>query len=208
MNRLTLSASIAALSASIALFAGCAGPTKGVLPPREGAPPPSDVTLVWVGYGESERLEGGAWKRHPEFDYEFTVEQRRYPDHWESVKHMRRRHPAYDGSAGPRELTYHFRLDLDATGRDGRVPVRITSTLGPGEGHADREFRSASLVFHPDISSFAPFDTYRIAQTYAYERGALEETVSLDKGDKPWVRNLEKATLFAAHTFAEPPTKR
>ncbi len=86
--------------------------------------------------------------------------------------------------------------------------MRITSTLGPGEGHADREFRSASLVFHPDISSFAPFDTYRIAQTYAYERGALEETVSLDKGDKPWVRNLEKATLFAAHTFAEPPTKR
>lgn len=208
MNRPTVSASLATIAASVALFAGCAGPTKGVLPPREGAPPPSDVTLVWVGYGESERLEDGTWKRHPEFDYEFTVEQRRYPDHWESVKHMRRRHPAYDGSAGPRELTYHFRLDLDALGKDLRVPIRITSTLGPGEGRADREFRSATLVFHPETSSFAPFDTYRIAQTYAYERGALEETVSLDKGEKPWVRNQEKATLFAAHTFAEPPTRR
>ncbi len=40
MNRLTLSASIAALTASLALFAGCAGPTKGALPPREGAPLP------------------------------------------------------------------------------------------------------------------------------------------------------------------------
>lgn len=196
------------LAASLAFTSACAGAVEGALPPREGAPPPSDTTLVWVGYGEAERLEEGVWQRRPEFDYEFTVEQRRNADHWESVKHMRRRHPAYDGSAGPRELTYHFRLDLAAVDAQGRVPMSITSSLGPGEGHADREFREASLVFHPDISSFAPFDTYRIAQTYAYEKGQLEETVSLDKGASHWVRNKEKATLFAAHTFDAPPTKR
>lgn len=189
-------------------LSGCSSSTKGVLPPREGAPPPSDLTLVWVGYGEAEMMVGGAYRRAPQFDYEFTVEQRRFADHWESVKHLRRRHPGYDGSAGPREQTMYFRLDLASVDAEGGVPVRITSTLGPGEGRADREFRTATLVFHPDVSSFAPFDTYRIAQSYGYERGALEETVRLDKGDKPWVRNNERATLFAAQTFTDPPTTR
>lgn len=205
MKRLTVTVCFAA---SLSLISACASGGGGSLPMRVGPPPGSDATIVWVGYGESERWEGGKWTRHPEFDYEFSVEQRRYPDRWESVKHMRRRHPAYDGSAGPREQTYYFRLDLDAVGREGRVPVRITSTLGPGEGQADREFRTATLVFHPTVSSLAPFDTYRIQQTYAYERGVLEETVSLDKGANPWVRNNERATLFAARHFAEPPTKR
>ncbi|MBS2011365.1 MAG: hypothetical protein JST00_00525 [Deltaproteobacteria bacterium] len=207
MARSTKALTFSALTLASAL-AGCAGSPRGALPPREGAPPSSDLTLVWVGYGEARRLEGGTWKRHPELDYEFTVEQRRYADHWESVKHMRRRHPAYDGSAGPRELTYFFRLDLGATDGGGKVPLRITSTLGPGEGQADREFRTAGLVFHADVSSFAPFDTYRIEQTYAYERGVLEETVSLDKGTTPWVKNDERATLFAARSFAEAPTRR
>ena len=205
MTRLQVTSS---LVASIACLSACGASSEGVLPPRVGAPPSPDVTLVWVGFGEAERVEGERWVRAPEFDYEFTVEQRRFEDRWESVKHLRRRHPAYDGSAGPREQTMFFRLDLAAVDAAGDVPVRISSTLGPGEGSADREFRAAHLVFHPEMSSFAPFDTYRIAQTYAYERGVLEETVSLDDGDRPWVRNKEKATLYAPHTFAEPPTRR
>ena len=194
--------------ASLACLPACGGSPDGVLPPRVGAPPAPEVTLVWVGFGEAERADGQRWVRAPEFDYEFTVEQRRFDDHWESVKHLRRRHPAYDGSAGPREQTMFFRLDLAAVDAGGHVPLRISSTLGPGEGRADREFREAHLVFHPEISSFAPFDTYRIAQTYAYERGVLEETVSLDDGERPWVRNNEKATLYAPHTFTAPPTRR
>lgn len=202
---------LAALAATLFLGTACAGSKanrRGVLPRRIGPPPSPETTLVWVGYGEAERLDGGQWKRTPAFDYEFTVEQRRYADRWESVKHLRRRHPDYDGSAGPRELTYFFQLELGAPGGDGRVPVQITSTLGPGEGHADREFRTANLVFHPDVSMFAPFDTYRISQTYDYARGSLEELVSLDDGATPWVRNREQATLFAAQRFAEPPTRR
>lgn len=209
MKRITLA--LLALT-TLALFtASCAGSKanrKGVIPRRIGPPAQPELTLVWVGFGEAERFDDGKWQRTPEFDYEFTVEQRRYSDRWESVKHLRRRHPEYDGSAGPRELTYFFQLDLGATAADGQIPLQITSTLGPGEGRTDREFRSATLTFHPDVSMFAPFDTYRIAQTYDYQRGALEETVHLDDGAKPWVRNHEKAALFAAHSFAEPPTRR
>lgn len=84
----------------------------------------------------------------------------------------------------------------------------MASTLGAGEGTSDREFRAATLVLRPDVSRFAPFDTYRIEQTYAYEAGHLAEIVHLDKGPRPWVRNHERAALFAAHRFAAPPTRR
>lgn len=194
------------IAGAVSVLSACGGGnTRGVLPTRVGAPPASDLTVVWVGYGESERLENGTWQHVPEFDYEFTVEQRRYPDRWESVKHMRRRHPAYDGSAGPREQILYFRVDI---GRPDNttVPLQITSTLGNGTGTSDREFRNSKLVLRADVSSFAPFDTYRIDQTYAYEQGELRELVSLDKGDKPWVRNKETATLFAPKSFPEPPT--
>lgn len=194
---------------ALALFSqlvACSSSTEGVLPPRAGSAPTPQLTLVWVGEGKVERLEAGQWQRGETFDYEFTVEQRRFADHWESVKHLRRRHPGYDGSAGPREETMFFRLEI-GTAAAPKVPLRIASSLGPGEGSTDREFRSAELVMHPDISSLAPFDTYRIAQRYGYEEGVLEETVSLDKGEQHWVRSQETATLFAAHTFDAPPTK-
>lgn len=205
MKKTFLTCAAAVLAAST--FA-CGGPVAGVLPTRAGPPVASDLTLVWVGFGEAERLDGGTWHRIPAFDYELTVEQRRYADHWESVKHMRRRHPDYDGSAGPREQTLYFRVDLGDVTTSGEVPVTIASTLGAGAGRADRTFRSSRLVFRADVSSFAPFDTYRIDQRYAYDEGKLEELVSLDKGTTPWVRNHERATLFAARTFAEAPTRR
>lgn len=188
--------------------AACGSSTTGVLPTRAGRLPSPALTLVWVGHGEAERMEAGSWKRVEPFDYEFTVEQRRYADHWESVKHLKRLHPDYDGSAGPREQTLYFRVDLDKTDSEGQVAVHIRSSLGQGEGRADRSFRTASLAMHADVSRFAPFDTYRIAQSYQYESGELVETVSLDKGSAPWVRNRESATLFAPHRFETPPTTR
>lgn len=195
-----------ALSALSAL--GCGKPAAGVLPPRVGPPVPAELVLVWVGHGEAERLDLGTWRRVPDFDYEFTVEQRRYADHWESVKHMRRRHPSYDGSAGPREQTMFFRVDLaSAPSADGNVALRIDSSLGTGTGVADRDFGESTLELRAAVSALAPFDTYRIAQKYAYAEGVLTETVALDKGRAPWVRNRETATLFAPHRFAEPPTR-
>lgn len=193
----------------LSLFAAaCHTESAPVVPLRAKASPPPETTLVWVGRGEAERFDRGRWVRAEAFDYEFTVEQRRYPDHWESVKHMTRRHPAYDGSAGPRDQTLYFELHLGPSSPAGKLPVRIESTLGPGEGSSDKTFERASLVMHPDISSFAPFDTYRIEQSYLYREGKLTETVALDKGDRPWVRNRETATLFAEHRFDGPPTVR
>ncbi|MFE8596292.1 hypothetical protein [Archangium violaceum] len=86
----------------------------------------------------------------------------------------------------------------------------IQSSLGKGQGESDREFREARLEMHPEISSMAPFNLYRITQHYAYESATLEETVELIKQtgstETPWVRNHETATLFATHRFEAAPT--
>lgn len=190
-----------------ALAAGCLHrpPVTPVgLTLAEAAPAPA-ATLVWVGRGLAERATARGWERAPTFDYEFSVEQRRFADHWESVKTLRRVHPGYDGSAGPRLQVYVFRIDL-APAVGGAIDYRVTSTLGPGHGHADREFRAAQLELDADVSRFAPFDRYRITQHYQYEQGALSELVELLDGDAPWVRNHEEARLFAATPLAGPPT--
>ena len=113
---------------------------------------------------------------------------------------MHRRHPDYDGSAGPRDQSFYFRVDLQETGEKG-LEFSVHSTLGDGKGNSDREFREAQIVMHANVSSMAPFDTYRITQHYAYEEGTLRETVELLDHDgskeKDWVRNHEVATLFA-----------
>ena len=196
------------LLAPAAAITGCAAGAPRAFPTRVGPPAAPELTLVWVGTGEAERYLEGEWRRAPEFDYEFSVEQRRYAGQWQSIKSLRRRHPAYDGSAGPREETWFFNLDLQPEG-EGQLPVLIGSSLGDGEGRMDAQFRTATLELKPDISSFAPFNTYVIEQRYLYEEGRLEETVSLTKreasGDSPFVRNRERAKLFAPQSFGGVP---
>jgi hypothetical protein len=128
--------------------------------PDRRADDSSTVTLLWVGHGECERFENGAWVRRPEFDYDFSVEQHRFANHWESVKSMRRRHADYDLSAGPRAQTMFFTLDLkgDASGVSGL----LNSTLGGGTLRTDSAFREAVIDIKADVSSMAPFDRYRI----------------------------------------------
>ena len=196
------------VAALVAVTAAACHPHR-VRPPvgmtlTTAAPAPL-ATLVWVGHGEASRRVGAGWQRAPEFDYDFTVEQRRYADYWDSVKTLRRSHPGYDGSAGPRVQVYLFHLDL-APGPAGGVTYRVTSTLGVGRGATDREFREASIELAADVSIFAPFDTYRITQHYQYEAGRLSEDVSLDDGDAPWVRNHEEAWLFGPQSYPQPPT--
>lgn len=187
---------------------GCAKVTNW-MPLSEVPLPAGELTLVWVGRGECERFEGGAWVRRPELDYEFSVEQHRLGDHWESVKNLRRRHPAYDGVAGDRAQTMYFRLEFSAAEKKGRINAKLTTSIGNGTGETDREYRQAKLdLLAAGVSSFAPFDRYRITQSYDYEQGRLVELVELNKGDLPWVRNREVATLFAAHRFEGAPTTR
>jgi hypothetical protein len=171
-----------------------------------------EVTLVWVGRGESERYAEGQWVRTPESDYDFSVVQRRYKGRWDSVKQMHRRHPGYDGSAGPRDQVLHFALEVGAM-RGSDVPVSIRSTLGDGEGRTDPEFRRSQLEMRArDVSSFAPFNAYRITQQYQYGEGKLVETVELIERDgegreSPFVRIRERAALFAPTSFEQPPTR-
>jgi hypothetical protein len=185
--------------------AGCATSAPWA-PLRTSYEEPTETTLVWVGRGECERLEEGQWVRHPEFDYEFAVEQRRSGTHWESTKSLRRLHPNYDGSAGERTQTFFFAVDYDAATPQGSVAGSVRSTLGSGTVSTDREFRKAKVELRAEVSSFAPFDRYRITQSYRYETGQLEELVELNQGEAPWVRNHERATLFAEARFASPPT--
>jgi hypothetical protein len=189
---------------------GCSSAQEAVLPTQREATQPV-LTLVWVGRGETERLEGDKWVRAPEFDYEFSVEQRRFADHWESIKSLRRRHPDYDGSAGPREQHMYFEVRYSAADGAGVVPAAIRSSLGPGTGQTDAEFRTATLTLKPEISAMAPFDTYRITQDYAYEAGERREVVELldheDGQERPWVRNREVARLYGPQRFEAPPTR-
>ncbi len=185
--------------------------SKPWVPLRAEKPADPLITIVWVGRGECERLENGAWVRRPEFDYDFVVEQRRLGDHWESVKNMRRRHPAYDDTSGfgERAQTYFFNLAYSTPDAQGQVQTAVTTTLGNGEGSTDREFRKSELNFSAaGISSMAPFDRYRITQTYDYEAGKLTEVVELNKGTQPWVRNHEVAFMYGQRTFPQPPTTR
>ena len=89
------------------------------------------------------------------------------------------------------------------------MQTAVTTTLGNGEGSTDREFRKSELNFSAaGISSMAPFDRYRITQTYDYEAGKLTEVVELNKGTQPWVRNHEVAFMYGQRTFPQPPTTR
>ncbi|MBL8783929.1 MAG: hypothetical protein JNJ59_03420 [Deltaproteobacteria bacterium] len=204
-----------ALLATLTFATACAS-APSVPPPLDAAPPTApDATLVWVGRGEAERKDGGRWVRDPAFDYDFSVEQRRFADRWESVKTMRRLHPDYDGSAGPREQVLWFHLRWPAAAAAGDLHGQVASRLGAGTIVSDREFRRAEIDIRPDISAHAPFDTYRIRQRYLYEEGRLEETVELLDHDGrdgaqeiDWVRNTERATLFSATRLPGPPTPR
>ena len=204
---------LASLLIAVPLLAGCSHNGPPIVPLSPAPSPEAPVTLVWVGAGEAERLEGGAWRRIPAFDYEFSVVQRRYADHWESVKSLHRRHPDYDGSAGPRDQTMYFHVDYAAPAEDGSVAAKLAASLGSGAGTTDREFRHTVLELRADVSRFAPFNTYRIEQSYGYATGTLDETVALEKREKdgtltPWVKNHEKARLFGHRSFDEAPSRR
>jgi hypothetical protein len=170
-----------------------------------------ELTLVWVGTGTSYRVSASGRTRTPASDYTFTVTQRRFATHWESRKELHRADPAYDGSAGPRDQSYVFRLDMAAQ-EGNSVAVRVRSTLGDGNGSTDAQFRNATLEFAArGVSRFAPYNTFRIAQRYEYEAGTLSETVTLfkrrDGADVRFVETDEQAQLFAPRQFAQAPTQ-
>ena len=195
------------LSIFVGLGSSCSS-SQVIGPLRAERWPAPNLVLVWHGYGESYRVQDNQAVRTPTQDYEFTVVQRRYDDVWESTKEIHRRHPKYDGIAGPRDQTMHFSVSIKDN--DNKVVLDVNSTLGNGHGKADKEFRVSSLRMKANVSSWAPFDTYTIEQKYLYEEGRLEETVKLlqaSEADKEIFIIQEKAQLYARRSFNQAPTK-
>lgn len=178
------------------------------IPFRRGGVEP-EVRLMWVGVGRAQRFVDGIWKRSPEQDYEFSVRQDRFSHRWESIKNMHRRHPEYDGSAGPRNQTHFFLINY-ANGKQGSVESEIESSLGPGNGTTDLEFRRAEIELSPEISSLAPYNRIRITQRYEYESGLLHEMVYLydlkDGREVPFFRVEEQARIYTFAPLSAAPT--
>lgn len=175
------------------LLSGCA---PSVAPLPQFTTQPISVRII-AGAGEAFGYFNGNWVRAPMYDYEFTVIQTTYAEGWESLKEIHRSHPEYDGRSGPRDETLYFRVRHSA--HDGKgIPLMVESSLGRGEGHADSAFRNMVIEFKPDISRFAPFNTYRITQTIGELR--ISETVELfkskDGGEIPFMKIVEKGLIY------------
>ncbi len=191
---------------SLALLSGCAA-SQPELPLSADQRPKPAQTLVWVGSSQSYAFKDGIWQRAPAMDYEFSVIQRRYATYWDSIKTLQRRHPEYDGSAGPRNQTYHFRVDYQQEKNQERA-FEIVSTIGDGGGKIDQEFRNGVFELAASVSSFAPYDTYKFVQKYLYEEGKLIETLELVKKgggrEVPFAKIEEQAQLFSGDTSLKP----
>jgi hypothetical protein len=192
--------SIYLVTAIAAIFTSCGLSDDMIITLSKTLPYVDDnYTIVWVGKGESYVYKDGKYIRSESNDYTFEVVQRRYHNVWRSVKNMHRIHPDYDGKAGDREQTMYFTIMF--TEKEDKIVSKIKSSLGNGDGVTDNEFRKQTIQFSADgVSSFAPYNTYRITQNYQYEEGLLLETVELFKLDDgkeiPFVKIEEKATIF------------
>lgn len=200
------------LAVAAAIFlTSCGTSGKIIVPMSKTLPSIEDnYSIIWVGSGESYVFNEGEYVRSETNDYSFEVVQRRYGNSWESIKNMHRIHPDYDGKAGAREQTMFFGIDFSK--QDGKIVSKIYSSLGTGTGISDNEFREQTIQFSAEgVSSFAPFNTYRITQHYKYEDGILLETVELfkleDGKETPFAKIEEKAYIFRPTKLKNAPTK-
>lgn len=194
-----------------ALLTSCRTSDKIVVPLSEQLPAIEDnYTIVWVGKGESYAYLDGKYVRDESNDYSFEVIQRRYGNIWKSIKNMHRIHPDYDGKAGQREQTMFFEIEF--TKQKDEITSTLNSSLGKGTGVSDNEFREQTIQFSAEgVSSFAPFNAYRITQQYKYEEGVLLETVELFKLEKgiitPFAKIEEQASIFRPAELTDAPTR-
>jgi hypothetical protein len=171
---------------------------------------PGDAYLVvWEGTSLAYRHTDKGWERSPEYDYTFSVVQRRYATVWKSIKNLHRLHPNYDGRAGARSQTMYFELGYAQAGNG--LATTINSSLGNGSGKSDTEFREQTLsIDYKDAGGFTPYNKIKITQHYDYENGLLRETVELFKEKNgvvtPFMKNEETALFFRPVKLNGPPT--
>ena len=160
------------------LLSGCAS-TKPTLPLTTELPAPSSSSKVLAGRGRAFRHVKGEWGAVPAYDYEFVVVERRTADRWETTKEIHRRHPKYDGRAGPRDQALWF-LVRTSPAADGGLDLAVEGTLGRGTGHEKPGGAGTVLELSRGKKSlFVPYDAIRIRQEPAGADGRFRETVEL-----------------------------
>jgi hypothetical protein len=179
--------------------AGC-GSLQTPLPLVDG---PAAVPLsssAFAGHARAFRFEKGAWVAAPSHDYDFIVLERRFADHRDAVKEIHRRHPSYDGWAGPRDQTLYFSI-RQSPSANGGYDLAVTSTLGSGTGHE----KPGGAGFLLDLAYakkgwFVPFDSIRIRQDRSASSGRLRETVELyskrDGREVPYMKFEEEGLIY------------
>lgn len=185
-----------------ALAASAGGCTSGPSPlPLTDAPPPVPASsTVFAGHAHAFRWVNDAWVADPSYDYDFLVLEKRFGDRWEAVKEIYRRHPKYDGRAGPRVQTLYFAVTTSPAADGGRDLVATTSE-GNGTGHENAGGGGLSLeIAYARTNFFVPFDTIRIRQDPASAPGKLAETVTLLKKEKggeiPFMKMEEEGLVY------------
>ncbi len=170
------------------------------LPLTDAPPAVPSSTSVFAGHARAFRFQTGAWIAAPENDYDFLVLERRFEGRWEAIKEIHRRHPQYDGRAGPRDQTLYFSVRMSAAA-DGGHDLVVEGTLGSGSGH--EKAGEGGLVL--ELTSlrkgwFVPFDTIRIRQDRPADSGRLAETVELfsrRKGQEvPFMKMEEEGIIY------------
>jgi hypothetical protein len=128
------------------------------------------------------------------------VLERRFADHWEAIKEIHRRHPRYDGRAGPRDQTLYFFVRMSPA-PDGGYDLVAEGSLGRGSGHETAG--GGGLVL--ELASarkgwFVPFDTIRIRQERPAVEGRVQESVELlSKGkgrEVPFMKMEEEGLVY------------
>jgi hypothetical protein len=182
-----------------AAAAGCTS-LHTPLPLTDAPPAVPSSTSVFAGHARAFRFTDGAWVAAPEHDYDFLVLERRFADHWDAVKEIHRRHPRYNGRAGPRDQTLYFSVRFSPAAGGGYDLV-ASSTLGSGSGHQ----KAGDGGFVVELTAaqkgwFVPFDTIRIRQDRPADSGRLAETVELlsrRKGQEtPFMKMEEEGLIY------------
>lgn len=184
---------------AISLFLAACTSLKTSLPLTDQPPQRPLSSSVFAGHARAARFVAGNWLPVPEHDYDFLVLEMRFADRWEAVKQIHRRHPRYDGRAGPRDQTHYFTVRPSPTA-DGGLDLAVEGSLGAGKGH---EQPGGGLVIELAAAArgwFVPFDTVRISQSREEATGRLAETVELfsrrDGQEIPFMRMAEEGIVY------------
>jgi hypothetical protein len=201
---------ISALTIISLIVVSCSSSKQVIVPLSDTIELDDTYTIIWNGISKAYCYENGQWLRAGNYDYHFNVVQKRYENHWKSVKSINRIHPDYDGKAGDRDQTMYFDVAYNSL-IDGKVRATINSSLGDGTVTTDTEFRKSVLTMYvPNASKFRPYNKFKITQHYDYEKGMLTETVELikekDGKETPFMKNEETAFIFVRGILDKAPT--